>query len=48
MADWGTLDRAPAQGQLLTECQILKGNRAVATADQREGSEQDDEHGQHE
>jgi hypothetical protein len=39
---------APEHRQLLAECQVLKGDRAVSAADQCERSEHDDERGQHE
>jgi len=48
MAEWRTLDGAPEDGQLLTECEILKRDRSVSAADQRDRSEHDDERGQHE
>ena len=48
MAEWRTLDGASEHGQLLTECQILKRDRSVSAADQRDRSEDDDERGQHE
>jgi len=35
-------------GQLLTECQILKRDSSVASADQPESSKRDDERSQHE
>ena len=43
-----TLDRALEHRQLLTEGQVLKCDRAVSAADQLEGTEQDDNRGQHE
>src|SRR6266851_1505616 len=43
-----TLDRALEHRQLLTEGHVLKRDRAVAAADQREGTEQDEKRGQHE
>ena len=46
--EWRTLDRALEHRQLLTEGQVLKRDRAVSAADQREGTEQDKERGQHE
>jgi hypothetical protein len=48
VTELGTLHGAPEYGQLLTECQILEYDRSVSTADQREGSEHDDERSQHE
>jgi hypothetical protein len=36
VAEWGTRHAAPEHGQLLTECQILEGDRSVFTADQHE------------
>jgi putative endonuclease len=46
--EWRTLDRALEHRQLLTEGQVLKGNRAVSAAHQREGTEQDKKRGRHE
>ncbi|MGZ7007929.1 MAG: hypothetical protein ACXVLX_20180 [Ilumatobacteraceae bacterium] len=43
-----TLDRALEHRQLLTQRQVLKRDRAVSAADQREGTEQDEKRGQHE
>jgi hypothetical protein len=43
-----TLDRALEHRQLLTEGHVLKRDRAVSTADQREGTEHDEKRGQHE
>ena len=42
------LDCAPEHRQLLTEGQVLKRDRAVSAADQREGTEQEEKRGQHE
>jgi hypothetical protein len=46
--EWRTLDRALEHRQLLTEGQVLKRDRAVSAADQREGTERDEKRGQHE
>lgn len=46
--EWRTLDRALERRQLLTEGQVLKRDRAVSAADQREGTEQDKKRGRHE
>ena len=48
VAEWGTLGGAPEHRQLLSEREVLKGNGSVSTAEQREGSEQDDKRSQHE
>jgi hypothetical protein len=48
MAELGTPHAALEHGQLLTECQILEGDRLVSIADQRERSKRDDERSQHE
>ena len=45
--EWRTLDRALEDRQLLTEGQVLKRDGAVS-ADQREGTEQDEKRRQHE
>jgi hypothetical protein len=44
----GALHGALEHCQLLTECQILERDRSVSTGNQREGSQHDDERGQHE
>jgi hypothetical protein len=41
-AEWRTLDRALEHRHLLAERQVLKRDRAVSAADQREGTEQDE------
>jgi hypothetical protein len=43
-----TQDRAFEDRQLLTEGEVLKRDRAVSAADQREGTEHDKKRGQHE
>ena len=47
MAEWRTLDGASEDGQLLTECEILKRDRSMSAANQRDRSKHDDERGQH-
>ena len=44
--EWRTLDRAFEHRQLLTEGQVLERDRAVSTADQREGREHEEKRGQ--
>src|SRR5687768_2930755 len=46
MAEWRTL--TVRLNQLLAECKILKRDRSVSAADQRDRSEHDGERGQHE
>jgi hypothetical protein len=46
--EWGTLDGPLKHRHLLTQRQVLKRHRSVSTAEQREGSEQDDKRSQHE
>src|SRR5712691_7543733 len=46
--EWRTLDRTLEHRQLLTEGQVLKRDRAVSAADQREGTQHDEKRGQHE
>ena len=46
--EWRTLDCALEHRQLLTEGQVLKRDRAVSAAYQREGTERDEKRGQHE
>ena len=46
--EWRTLDRALEHRQLLTEGQVLKRDRVVSAADQREGTEHDEKRGRHE
>jgi len=41
-AEWGTLGGTPEHRQLVTERWILKRDGSVSTAEQRQGSEQDD------
>ena len=48
VAELGTFHGALEHRQLLTEYEILERDRSVSTADQREGSEHDDERSQHE
>jgi hypothetical protein len=48
MAEWRTLDGASEDCQLLTECKILKRDRSVPAAEQRDRSEHDDERGRYE
>ena len=48
MAELGTPHGALEHRQLLTECQILEGDRSVSTADQPQRSKRDDERCQHE
>ena len=47
-AELRTLDRALEHRLLLTEGQVLKRDRAVSAADQREGTEHDEKRGRHE
>jgi hypothetical protein len=47
-ATLGTPHGALEHRQLLTECQILEGDRSVSTADQPQRSKRDDERCQHE
>ena len=46
-AELWAFDGARQCGLLLTERQVLKRDRSVSAADQRERSEHDDERGQH-
>ncbi len=48
VAEWGTLGGTPEHRQLLTEREVLKRDGSVSTAEQRDGSEQDDKRSQHE
>jgi hypothetical protein len=48
VAEWGTPGGTPEHRQLLTEREVLKRHGSVSTAEQREGSEQDDKRSQHE
>jgi hypothetical protein len=48
VAELGALHGALEHRQLLTECEILERDRSVSAADQREGSEDEDERSQHE
>jgi len=48
VAEWRTLGGTPEHRQLLTEREVLKRDGSVSTAEQRDGSEQDDKRSQHE
>ena len=48
VAEWGTLGSAREHRQLLTGRYVLERDGSVSTAEQREGSEQDDKRSQHE
>jgi hypothetical protein len=48
VVEWGTLGGTLEHRQLLTECQVFKRHRSVSTAEQREGSGQDDKRSMHE
>jgi hypothetical protein len=46
-AEWRTPDRAPEDGQLLTQRHVLERDGSVSATDQPERSEQDDKRDQH-